>query len=424
MKFKNLFFYGIALSFLISNCKKDETTDSANCTSAPVVYAGIDTIITNNTSCILSASSTIDSGEWTVISGEGGVFDNNKSSNATFTGVANSIYLLKWESANECGLASDTVSITLLEECLLTATAKAGNDITIINANPCKATLRAKKSGEGTGNWTIISGTGATFDDASIPNAILTGQANTTYSLVWTVTNGCSIASDTVNVSFTTQECGTDIALNDMVANIHWFGNASVKIDGSPYKIYIDPVGLKTTDEADIIFVTHSHGDHFSPSDINKIATDKSIIILPSDCSYTGKYSQLIKVKPGDEITINGCVNVKAVAAYNVVKTGYHPKSNNWVGYVITMNGITIYHAGDTERIPEMKDFTCDIAMLPLGQVYTMNSVAEAAEAAKDVQAKVAIPIHYPDNEGSLADAQTFKTLLDGIIDVTIKTKE
>jgi L-ascorbate metabolism protein UlaG (beta-lactamase superfamily) len=109
------------------------------------------------------------------------------------------------------------------------------------------------------------------------------------------------------------------------------------------------------------------------------------------------------------------------VPVYNVVKTNFHPNQNNWVGYIITVDRVRIYHAGDTERIPEMMTFSRDIAMLPLGQTYTMNSVEDAAKAAIDVKAKTAIPIHYDMYEGAKADAEMFKKLQEGMVTVVIK---
>jgi len=209
--------------------------------------------------------------------------------------------------------------------------------------------------------------------------------------------------------------------INEMVNNMHWIQQSCFKIESPKCKIYTDPLSITQTDVADIILISHAHGDHFSPDDINKLTGPKTIIIAPADCNYTGTAKRIV-LKPG-EIYNSRCIKIKAVPAYNITKTDYHPKSNNWVGYLITINGVTIYHAGDTERIPEMKDMTCDIALLPLGQTYTMNSVADAAESAKDVHAKVAIPMHFNYYEGTDADAQTFKTLLEGKINVVIKTK-
>ncbi len=102
----------------------------------------------------------------------------------------------------------------------------------------------------------------------------------------------------------------------------------------------------------------------------------------------------------------------------SLVAALFHPKHNGWVGYVVTVGGRRIYHAGDTERIPEMKTFSCDIALLPLGQTYTMESVEDAAAAARDVKASMAIPIHFGMYEGTQADAEKFRDLLEGEIDV------
>ncbi len=124
-------------------------------------------------------------------------------------------------------------------------------------------------------------------------------------------------------------------------------------------------------------------------------------------------------MNPGDELKLDN-IFVDAVRAYNVGKN-YHPKKQNHLGFVITIDGIRIYHAGDTNRIPEMKDIICDIALVPLGQTYTMDSVEEAVEVVKDVKAKIAIPFHYGTYEGSKKDADIFKDLLNGFTEVIIK---
>ena len=214
--------------------------------------------------------------------------------------------------------------------------------------------------------------------------------------------------------------------INDMVNNIHWLGQAAVKINAAGKVIYIDPYQLKKEDPADIVLITHSHHDHLSLSDIKKIITRESIIEAPVDCYDTLNDIDIAEIKtigPGQSLTLDNIL-VSAVPAYNVIKTNFHPKGNKWVGYVLTVDGIKIYHAGDTERIPEMKDFSCDIAMLPLGQTYTMNSVKEAADAAIDVKAKIAIPIHYGLYEGKDEDAEEFKRLLKDKVEVIIKPVE
>lgn len=214
--------------------------------------------------------------------------------------------------------------------------------------------------------------------------------------------------------------------LMDMANNIHWLGQATVKISVPGKTIYIDPFQIKKTDQADIILITHSHSDHLSPGDISKISSSNTIIIAPEDCLAKIKNipkEKTITSEPGFKTQVGGIL-IEAVPAYNIIKTNFHPKENQWVGYVLTLNGIKIYHAGDTERIPEMKGLECDIALLPLGQTYTMNSIKEAAEAAIDVKAKVAIPIHYGLYEGQNQDAREFKALLKDKIKVIIKEKE
>lgn len=217
-----------------------------------------------------------------------------------------------------------------------------------------------------------------------------------------------------------------EISTMEMLTHIHWLGQAAVKIALPEKTIYIDPYQISQEIKADLILITHSHGDHFSPADINKIMADHTIVIAPQDCiSRIKELSQekAVVSEPGLKKQI-GEILIEAVPAYNVLKSNFHPKSNRWLGYILTIDGVRIYHAGDTERIPEMKDIRCDIALLPLGQTYTMSSVEEAAEAALDVKAKVAIPIHYGLYEGSQQDARHFQHLLKDKVKVVLKSKE
>jgi len=210
--------------------------------------------------------------------------------------------------------------------------------------------------------------------------------------------------------------------ISEFCKKITWFGQSTIRIKTDSLTIYLDPFRIQQAEAADIILITHDHRDHFDPPSIAKLATDRTIIVMPSSCreSY-----QEIKVKnirylsPGETTNI-GKIAVKAVPAYNIKKAKFHPKSKNYLGYVVKIGGIRIYHAGDTERIPEMKEFQCDIACLPLGQKYTMSSVQEAADAALDVKARVAIPIHYGLAEGSAEDALKFQELLKDKVKVLI----
>jgi len=195
---------------------------------------------------------------------------------------------------------------------------------------------------------------------------------------------------------------------DDVVKKIQWFGQSAFKIETPKAVVFIDPVGVKTPEKADIILVTHSHGDHFSKSDIEKLSKPDTIIIAPFDID--GKNKILL---PNNKMDVKGLV-IEAVPAYNIVKADRHPKEKNFAGYILTVNGVRVYHAGDTEKIPEMKNFNVDIALLPLGQKYTMNSVSEAVEAAVDLKAKIAIPMHFGQYEGTEVDAKKFVDELTG----------
>ena len=206
-----------------------------------------------------------------------------------------------------------------------------------------------------------------------------------------------------------------------MIENIHWLGHATFKIVTEDKIIYIDPFQLKKKDQADIILITHEHFDHCSPEDVEKIQKPDTVIVTTSDCAL--KLSgEIKKVKPGDKINVKG-IEIEAVPAYNTNKK-FHPKENNWVGYIINIKGTKIYHAGDTDKIPEMKDFkNIDIALLPVSGTYVMTA-EEAAEAATIINPKIAVPMHYGSIVGSEKDAKKFADLLKGKIEVVIKNPE
>ncbi len=215
--------------------------------------------------------------------------------------------------------------------------------------------------------------------------------------------------------------------LQETIDNLTWYGQASFSINVNDKIIYIDPLKIPTkAPAADIIFITHSHGDHLSTTDIDKIKKEKTILVCPKSCQekLSGTGIRTIKlVSPGDTLTTKD-IPVIAVPAYNIKKTKFHPKENNWVGYIIEIDGVRLYHAGDTERIPEMKEYNCDIALMPLGQTYTMGSVKEAADAILDINPSIAIPMHYGMYEGKSEDAKKFKTLLTDKIEVVLLKPE
>ena len=198
-----------------------------------------------------------------------------------------------------------------------------------------------------------------------------------------------------------------------MLEKIKWLGHSSVRIDAEKI-IYIDPWKIQGGPKADLILVSHTHGDHLSPADVKKIQKTDTVIVAAHDAAaqLSGDVRAL---KPGGRIVVPG-VTVKAVPAYNVNKS-FHPKANEWIGFLVTVGGKTIYYGGDTDFIPEMKDIQADILILPVGGTYTMTA-KEAAEAANLIRPEAAIPIHYGDIVGTAADAERFKELCKAPVDI------
>jgi len=204
-----------------------------------------------------------------------------------------------------------------------------------------------------------------------------------------------------------------------MIKNIHWLGHDTFKFVGEKV-IYTDPFKIKKKDTADVILITHEHFDHCSPEDVKKIQGPNTVIVATSDCAQ--KLSGKIKVvRPGDKINVEG-TEIEAVPAYNTNKQ-FHTKDKGWVGYIFTVQGQRIYIAGDTDHIPEMKNFKVDIALLPVSGTYVMTA-DEAVRAALDMKPKVAIPMHYGSIVGSEKDAKKFADSLKGKIEVVILKEE
>jgi L-ascorbate metabolism protein UlaG (beta-lactamase superfamily) len=194
-----------------------------------------------------------------------------------------------------------------------------------------------------------------------------------------------------------------------MIERVHWLGHASFRIDGPP-AIYIDPWKLAgRLPPADLILVTHDHYDHCSPGDISRIRQPGTAIVASQAAAKKlGKGVQA--VKPGDRLTVAG-VTVEAVPAYNTTKT-FHPKAAGYVGYIVEVGGARIYHAGDTDPIPEMAGLSADILLVPVSGTYVADA-AQAAEIVRAVKPKIAVPMHIGAIVGSLADAEAFKKLVD-----------
>ncbi len=217
----------------------------------------------------------------------------------------------------------------------------------------------------------------------------------------------------------------TEKEVNKMLENLHWLGHDSFRFEGSK-TIYFDPWKLpKNSKKADLIFISHEHFDHFSRDDISAISSSETVIICDKSVSkqLQGKINcrEVKGLSPGETIEVSQ-VNIQAVSSYNIGKEFHTPDSRK-LGFIVTIDGITVYHSGDTDNIPEMKDYHCDIALLPVSGTYVMTA-DEAAEAALAIKPKIAVPMHYGDIVGSPADAERFKELLKGKIEVKILKQE
>ena len=208
-----------------------------------------------------------------------------------------------------------------------------------------------------------------------------------------------------------------------MLSNITINEHSSIRIDGN-HIIYCDPYRITNeTHDADIIFITHAHYDHFSPEDIVKLQKETTLFVMPQ--SMKGEEEKLLKstnhvlwLSPNEITSVMG-YQVQAVPSYNTNKP-MHPKENGWLGYVVNVNGTTVYVAGDTDVTEEAKAVLCDIALLPIGGTYTMNA-SEAAELVNGLKPKAVIPTHYGTLVGKPEDADDFEPLVNKEIQVCRK---
>lgn len=199
---------------------------------------------------------------------------------------------------------------------------------------------------------------------------------------------------------------------------ITWLGHDSFRIKNGK-TIIIDPFKLRSvSDKADILLISHEHFDHLSMDDIKKVVKeDTTIVTIPAvKKELSGlKVKEIKAAKPGDKVAI-GDVTVELVPAYNLNKFRepgkvFHPKEDGKTGFIIGMKGVRIYHAGDTDAIPEMKGLKPDVALLPVSGTYVM-SAEEAAQATRMIEPKLVIPMHYGAIVGSEQDAHRFKQLV------------
>lgn len=210
-----------------------------------------------------------------------------------------------------------------------------------------------------------------------------------------------------------------------MLENIQVLCHSSIVIKKQK-TIYIDPFKIKVnSNDADIIFITHNHYDHYSEEDIDKVRKEDSIIVVPVDLAEKVinigfNQENIILVEPNNIYNI-GQIKIKTIPSYNIGKK-FHPKEKNWVGYILEIESISYYIPGDTDLTPENRKIKCDVAFVPVGGTYTMNS-KEAAELVNEIKPKIAIPIHYGEVVGTKEDAIVFVRRVDKNIKCEILIK-
>ena len=190
--------------------------------------------------------------------------------------------------------------------------------------------------------------------------------------------------------------------------------------------IYFDPFKIeKNYNDADVIFITHDHYDHYSEEDIDKVIKEETIIVAPEDLltkllKKGFERDNMVLVTPNQKYTVKG-IEFQTIPAYNVNKQ-FHPKANEWVGYVLKIEGVTYYIAGDTDITEENKKVKCDVAFVPVGGTFTMD-YKEAAELINEIKPKIAVPTHYGSIVGEKSDGISFSKLVSPEIEVEVLMK-
>lgn len=209
-----------------------------------------------------------------------------------------------------------------------------------------------------------------------------------------------------------------------MTNTIDVFTQNSIRIRDERKTIYIDPFKIQEVHhDADLIFITHDHFDHFSPEDIAKVSQPGTVLIVPEKMkTKAAEVADLVgrieTVSPNMSYTIEG-ISFETVRAYNNLKP-FHPKRADWVGYIIESGGKRVYIAGDTDLTKDAREVKCDVALVPVGGTYTMDA-KKAAELVNLIKPEVAIPVHYGGTVGTREDAEVFRAYVEPPVEVQVK---
>ena len=209
-----------------------------------------------------------------------------------------------------------------------------------------------------------------------------------------------------------------------MTENIRVLTHSSIRIQSGDTVLYVDPYKVSgRPQDADYVFITHDHFDHFSPEDIEKVSCDKTVLVVPEKMrdkvlQEADETRGIIPVKPDSPYDING-FSFETVPAYNRLKP-FHPKTAGWVGYIFCLDGKRIYVAGDTDATPDAKKVRCDVALVPVGGTYTMNA-KDAAGLINAIKPAAVVPTHYGGIVGSPEDAEVFRSAVLPGTEVVLK---
>jgi L-ascorbate metabolism protein UlaG (beta-lactamase superfamily) len=194
-----------------------------------------------------------------------------------------------------------------------------------------------------------------------------------------------------------------------MLEKFTWYKQSAYKWKGEGITVYIDPWGLSDKEEpADVVFITHAHADHFEPADIAKIRKSTTQFVAPRDVAdnLEGKVKA---IKPGEFLEVAG-IKFETVPAYSTVehRLQTHPKSNNWVGYILTLDGHRYWFSGDGDPNPDIEKIKTDVALICVGGDPYVMGPSEAAGVVKKIRPQLAVPNHYGFVVGAASDGETF----------------